>query len=226
MRQEDQRERPLLDKLDTLGLTENTLVILTSDNGGLVEVNGNAPLKAGKGFYYEGGIREPLIVRYPGIVPAESLQHQPVSSIDFYPTVLDLCGISLEEKVDGLNIRSLLQNPQASLEREALYWHYPHYHTPQRPPTGAVRSGDFKLIEYFEDMRVELYNLKEDIGETNDLAAEFPEKAEELQKMLHQWRTEVGAAMPETNPAYDPENPFSGSVPGWNGQNRLIPDSE
>lgn len=210
----------ILDRLDEMGMAENTLIILTSDNGELVEVDGNAPFRAGKGFYYEGGVRELLIVRYPAKVPAASVQHKMVSSIDFYPAIFDVCHTSSEQVIDGISIWPLLQNPQDSLERKALYWHYPHYHTPQRPPTGAIRVGDYKLIEFYEDM-LELYNLEDDIGEINNLAVEMPEWAEKLSSMLHKWREEVGAAMPSDNPDYNPKSPFSHGVTGWKGENRL-----
>jgi arylsulfatase A-like enzyme len=201
----DQSVGQILDKLDELGLRENTLVIFTSDNGGFLgdekdEATVNTPLRSGKGHMYEGGIRVPSIVRWPGVTPAGTESHEPISSVDYYPTLLEATGATGDPahnaNVDGISIVPLLKDPSAHLDREALYWHFPHYSPQGGFPSGAVRVGDLKLVEFFEDMHVELYNLKEDISESRDLAGEMTEKAEEMKTRLHEWREAVGAQMP------------------------------
>lgn len=143
----------------------------------------NYPLRSGKGSLYEGGVRVPLIVRWPGVTQAGSVTAEPVCSIDFYRTILDIGGFAGDSKhnadVDGLSLVPLLKNPNATLKREALYWHYPHYY-PTTSPVSSIRLGDWKLLEYFEENRVELYNLKADIGEQKDLVGQMPEKAQEM----------------------------------------------
>jgi len=182
-----------------------------SDNGGLATAEGqptcNLPLRAGKGWLYEGGIREPMIVKWPGTVRAGSTCDEPVTSTDFYPTMLEMAGVPLkpQQHVDGQSMVSLLKGT-GGLQRKAIYWHYPHYSNQGGGPGGAVRMGDFKLIESYEDNRVELYNLRADLGEQHDLATEMPEKAAELRRMLHQWRREVDAVMPEPNPKWRSES--------------------
>ncbi|MBN1505942.1 MAG: sulfatase, partial [Sedimentisphaerales bacterium] len=199
----------VLRKLEALGLESDTIVIFMSDNGGLSTVaregpTCNLPLRAGKGWLCEGGVREPMIVKWPGAVKAGSVCHEPVVSTDFYPTMLEMAGLPARptQHVDGLSIVPLLRQSGA-LERKAIYWHYPHYHGSGNRPSGAVRAGDYKLIEWYEDGRIELYNLKDDIGERHDLAETMPEKAAELRRMLHAWRSEVGAKMPEGEPRED-----------------------
>jgi arylsulfatase A-like enzyme len=189
-------------KLEALGLADRTVVIFMSDNGGVAGTTSNAPLRAGKGTLYEGGIREPMIVRWPGVVKAGATCDEVVTSVDFFPTILEMAGATAEGAagIDGVSIVPLLKQA-GRLSREAVYWHYPHYHNTL--PGGAVRAGDWKLIEYFEDSRVELYNLKDDLGETKDLAAAMPEKAADLRKKLADWRKSVGAQMPTPNPDYD-----------------------
>jgi len=196
-------------KLEQLGLERDTIVIFMSDNGGLSTVaregpTCNLPLRAGKGWLYEGGIREPMLIKWPGVVPAGSLCDDVVTSTDFYPTMLEMAGLPLRpgQHVDGVSLAGLLRGT-GTLKRQAIYWHYPHYHGSGNRPSGAVRAGDFKLIEWYEDNRVELYNLKDDLGERHDLAATRPDKAEELGRMLHAWRNEVGAKMPEGTPRDD-----------------------
>jgi arylsulfatase A-like enzyme len=193
-------------KLLALGIAQRTLVVFMSDNGGLwPTATSNAPLRAGKGFPYEGGIREPLIIKWPGVVQPGTTCRAPVSSIDFFPTLLEAAGMKPPATVDGRSLVPLLRQ-SGSLQREALYWHYPHYWGGNRVrPFGAVRAGDWKLIEFYEDMRVELYNLKDDIGETRELAQDSPDRAAELRAMLHRWRASVGAQMPTLNAGYDPE---------------------
>ncbi len=203
----DQAVGKVLDALDRLGLAENTVVFFMSDNGGLSTAEGsptsNVPLRGGKGWLYEGGIREPMIVRWPAVVQTGAVCHEPVTSTDFYPTMLELAGLPPRPRqhADGVSFAGLLKGTGA-LERQAIYWHYPHYSNQGGTPGGAVRTGDFKLIEFYEDSRIELYNLRDDIGEKHDLAAEMPEKAAALRQMLHKWRNAVGAAMPKPNPDY------------------------
>jgi arylsulfatase A-like enzyme len=198
-------------KLDELGLADRTVVIFMSDNGGVAGTTSNAPLRGGKGTLYEGGVREPLIVRWPGVVKAGSTSDEVVISIDFFPTILEMAGVAPSadprHALDGVSFVAVLKQA-GKLAREAVYWHYPHYHN--TTPGGIIRAGDWKLIEYFEDGRVELYNLREDLSETKDLAAASPEKTAELRKKLADWRTAVGAQMPTPNPDYDPAKDKAG----------------
>lgn len=193
----------ILRQLEALGIADNTVVVFMSDNGGLwPRSTSNAPLRAGKAYPYEGGIREPLIIKWPGAAQPGATCRVPVSSIDFFPTLVEIAGAKLPGQVDGRSLVPLLKQ-RGKLEREALFWHYPHYWNRNRVrPYGAVRAGDWKLIELYEDMRVELYNLKEDLGETRDLAGEKPGKAAELRALLHNWRQSVDAQMPTPNPEF------------------------
>jgi len=194
----------LLAKLDVLKLGNRTIIVFTSDNGGLVGCTSNAPLRAGKGSAYEGGVRVPLIVKWPGVVQPGSVCHAPVISADYYPTLLAAVGATpAAGPVDGESLVPLLKQ-SGGLARDAIYWHYPHYHPGGATPYGAVREGDFRLVEFYEDNRVELYNLKDDIGETKNLAAAMPDKTAALCRKLHDWRARVGAQMPASNPAFDP----------------------
>jgi len=204
----------ILKKLDDLNFAGQTIVIFFSDNGGLHQAYGgytgkrqivstNAPLRDEKGTLYEGGIRVPLIICWPGVVKAGTTCSVPVTSVDFYPTFLKILGAEGDSNqvLDGENILPLLKQT-GTLERDAIYWHYPHYHHSR--PAGAIREGDYKLIEFFEDGRLELYNLKLDIGEKNNLAKTMPARAADLQRKLAEWRQSVGAKMPTPNPDYDP----------------------
>lgn len=208
----------VLRKLEELRLTEQTLVVYYSDNGGHVGATSNAPLRGFKGMLYEGGIRVPLIVKWPGATPSESQCDEPVIGIDIYPTLLDVAGIKpgRDQRLDGLSLTPLFRNPQATLPREAIFWHFPCYlqgaggRDPKRPfrttPAGAIRKGSWKLIEYFEDGGLELFHLGDDLGERIDLRDKRPEKAEELLADLRRWRTAVAAPVPKTpNPRYDPD---------------------
>ncbi len=201
----------VLDKLEQLGVADNTIVIFMSDNGGLSTSEGhptsNVPLRAGKGWLYEGGIREPMIVKWPGVTQAGSLCREPVISTDFYPTMLEMAGLPKrpQQHRDGASLVPLLKDPSKSLDRQAIFWHYPHYGNQGGSPGGAVRAGAYKLIESYEDDHVELYNLKKDIGEKHDLSKEMPEKAAELRAMLHRWRKAVDAKMPRPNPDWGKE---------------------
>jgi arylsulfatase A-like enzyme len=200
----------IMAKLEELGIAKNTIVIFMSDNGGLSTLanrkwspTSNVPLRAGKGWLYEGGIREPMIIKWDGVVEPGTICDAPVISMDFYPTMLEMAGLALrpEQHQDGLSLMPLLQQKN-QLKREALYWHFPHYHGSGNKPSGAIRAGDFKLIEWFEDGAIELYNLKNDIGEKNNLAEAMPEKAGELRQMLHEWRNKVDVQMPKPNPEF------------------------
>lgn len=202
----------LLDTVDEIGERDNTLVIFTSDNGGLATSEGsptcNSPLAEGKGWMYDGGTREPLLVRWPGQVEAQSTCDVPITTPDFYPTFLEMAGIPPmpEQHCDGVSILSLFKGA-TSLDREAIYWHYPHYSNQGGRPGSSMRMGDYKLIEFFEDGKVELYNLRDDISEDNDLSGEMPELAAKMKEMLADWRVSVEAKIPQPNPDYcPPEN--------------------
>ncbi len=205
----DQSVGRILDGLDRLGLARRTVVILFSDNGGLLRpvATSNAPLRSGKGFPYEGGVRVPLVVRWPGEVPAGSVCREVVTSTDFYPTLVEIAGLQgnppRQADGDGLSLVPLWKQTGRPA-RQAVFWHYPHYNPIGGFPYGAIRQGDWKLIEFYEDMHVELYNLGDDLGEAHDLAKAMPERAAALCERLHQWRNEVGAQMPVANPAYRP----------------------
>ena len=188
----------VLDKLDALGIADQTAVFLMSDNGGLSTSEGsptsNLPLRGGKGWLYEGGIREPFIIRCPGVAAAASTCDHPVISTDFYPTILDIAGLDArpEQHADGVSLMPLLRQSGA-LDRDTLYWHYPHYSNQGGFPGGAIRVGDYKLIERFEDGRVHLFNLQDDIGERQDLATTMPEKVAQMRSELHAWYATVDA---------------------------------
>src|SRR5262249_10304805 len=175
----------VLTKLDDLKLADHTIVICTSDNGGLATLEGmptaptcNAPLREGKGYLYEGGIRVPLIVKWPNETTPGSTKTVPVSSIDFFPTLCEACGIKPDVKVDGISLVPALKG--SKIERNALYWHYPHYANQGSKPGGAIRSGNFKLIEFYENDRRELFDVVGDVGENKNLAAEKPDVVKEL----------------------------------------------
>ena len=195
----------VLDALDRQKLADNTIVFFMSDNGGLSTAEGaptsNLPLRAGKGWLYEGGIREPMIVKWPGVTRPGSSSSTPVISTDFYPTMLEMAGLSAKpgQHMDGASMAALLKQTGPAAER-ALYWHYPHYGNQGGSPGSAIRVGDWKLIEFFEDQRLELYNLKNDLGEQHNLAVEQGKKAAELHAKLKRWRRAVGARMPRPNP--------------------------
>ena len=201
----------VLKKLDALKLTERTIVVFTSDNGGLCTAEGsptsNLPLRAGKGWNYEGGIRVPLIVRLPGRVPAGTTCDVPLISIDFYPTLMALAALPLpaEQHVDGVSLVPLLER-KGKIAARPLFWHYPHYSNQGGRPGGAVRVGNDKVVEFFEDWQVELYDLARDVGEQHDLTASRQEPSRQLKRLLADWRKEVGAQMPAPNP--HPVDPF------------------
>jgi arylsulfatase A-like enzyme len=213
----------LHDKLDEAGLTDNTLVVFYSDNGGAGKQTSNVPLRGAKGMLYEGGVRVPMIVRWPGVVRPGSTCDMPVISVDFYPTFLEITGAPRPKNhiLDGTSIVPLLRGNKA-LGRDTLFWHCPVYLQGDNydgardtyfrtRPVGAVRKGDWKLLQYFEELefgdgdqvQLELYNLADDIGETSNLAKAMPEKTQELLNLLVEWRQRVNAPVPtEHNPDY------------------------
>lgn len=201
----------VLAKLDELGLRENTIVIFTSDNGGLSTSEGwptsNLPLRGGKGWMYEGGIREPLLVRWPAVVKPGSVVKTPVSSPDFFPTLLEVASAKPRpgQILDGTSLIPVLRGE--ALPERALFWHYPHYGNQGGAPAAAVRRGDWKLIEWQEENRTELFNLAEDIGEQTDRATQEPERVAQLRAELADWQTRVGAKFPIPNPSYDSAKP-------------------
>jgi arylsulfatase A-like enzyme len=207
----------VLAQLDALGLAENTIVVFTSDNGGLSTSEGsptsNLPLRGGKGWMYEGGIREPLIVRWPGVAKPGAVVAAPVSSPDFFSTFLAAAGAKPApgQILDGVDLRPVLLG--AAAPDRALFWHYPHYGNQGGAPTAAIRRGPWKLIHWFEDDRFELFNVDTDLAETNDLAAREPARVAALRTELSAWQKNVGAKFPTPNPAYDPAKPNGREAP-------------
>jgi arylsulfatase A-like enzyme len=202
----DENVGRLLGRLESLGVADRTAVIFTSDNGGFVgsfggtPVTTNAPLRSGKGSLYEGGLRVPLLVRWPGVTPEGAACAEAVTTTDLYPTILEMAGLPPDEsRSDGRSLAPLLRDPGRTLGRDALFWHYPHYYA-TTTPVSAVRSGPWKLLEYHEDGRTELYHLDADPGERDDRSGREPARARELRDRLHAWRREVGAALPTANP--------------------------
>jgi arylsulfatase A len=194
----------ILATLDELKLTRDTVVIFTSDNGGLVPVTSNRPLRSGKGFPYEGGIREPVIVRWPGVVRPGGECPVPVTSVDYFPTLCEAAGAKppADRAIDGESLLPLLRQT-GKLKRDAIYWHFPHYRG-RIVPYSIVRAGDWKLIKRYDGKPFELFHLAEDLGEKNDLAAEKPEKVKQLDAKLTAWLKATGAKLPRPNPDYDP----------------------
>lgn len=204
----DQAVGKVVDTVARLGLLQRTAFVFMSDNGGLSTSEGhptsNLPLRAGKGWLYEGGLREPMGIVAPGVTAPGSVCDTPVISTDFYPTLLDLCGLPLrpQQHVDGASLRPLLSGGE--LPARPLFWHYPHYGNQGGRPGGAVRVGDYKLIEWYGEPQVELYHLATDIGEQHNLAASQPELVRKLRALHERWRRSTGALMPTPNPAWDP----------------------
>jgi len=216
----DQSLGRIVAKLDELEIADDTIVIFFSDNGGMAAINvGNPkrtvpaervdkayataclPLRGAKGWLYEGGIRVPMIVKWPGHTTAGREVDEPVISTDFYPTLLEMVGHP-KATPDGRSLVPLLKGE--AFERGPIFWHFPHYSNHgMQSPAGAVRDGDFKLIEYFENGTLQLFNLAEDIGEQHNLVRSNPEKAKALHNKLKAWRNEVGAKMMPANPQYD-----------------------
>jgi len=230
----DQSLGRIVAKLEELGLDDNTIVIFFADNGGMSAANGtpwrqfeeeqldkiystsNLPLRGAKGWLYEGGIREPMIVKWPGKGKKGTECHEPVISVDFYPTLLEMIGESSRVTADkeGKSLVPLVKGEE--MERGPIYWHFPHYSNHgMQSPGGAIREGDYKLLDYFENGTVQLFNLTEDIGEQHDLSKIEVEKTRELKAKLDQWRIDVGAQMMKPNPDFDPlfdmnQNPYGG----------------
>ena len=210
----------VLGALDACNLADRTVVIFTSDNGGLItrETTSNVPLRYGKASAYEGGVRVPLIVRWPGATEPGRVIDQAVITMDICATLLAGCGLAPPEDSDsatgacgrdGVDLMPLLKGT-GDVARRELFWHYPHHQHYQlggAMPYSAMVDGDFRLIEFLNDDRVELYNVKNDIGESHDLAAAMPERAAAMRERLHAWRAAVGAQMPTPNPDYDPQGP-------------------
>jgi len=196
----------VLSALDRLHLTDRTVVVFMSDNGGLSTSEGhptsNLPLRGGKGWMYEGGIREPMIVRAPSVTQSGEVCDEPVTSTDFFPTLLELVGLPLapELHLDGESFVPLLRGK--SRERDPLFWHYPHYGNQGGAPTGCIRDGDWKLIEFYEDGHVELYNIAKDISESQDVSGQYPDIAKSMKAQLARWREETHAVMPAENPRW------------------------
>ena len=205
----------VLDTLDRLKLADNTIVIFYADNGGHGGVTSNAPLRGSKGMLYEGGIRVPMAVRWPGVVKSGTTSDEPVIGIDLYPTLLEATQTKLPPRVklDGTSLLPLFSDAGASLFRPAIYWHFPAYlqgytkrHGPFRTtPAGAIRMGDWKLIEYLEDGALELYNLADDIGEEQNLTKREAKRTAEMHSIMKAWRRATNAPVPtEMNPEFDP----------------------
>jgi arylsulfatase A len=208
------------------GIADRTVFIFTSDNGGLASAEykgqtptSNAPLKGGKGFLYEGGIREPMFIVWPGGTKPNTTSDVPVIGTDFYRTIAQIAGVDKLKgaPLDGLSLLPLL-NRTGTLARNALYWHYPHYSNQGGRPGGAVRSGDWKLIHWYEDDSVELYNLRTDPGEKTNLASEQAAKAREMLAMLNDWLSKMHPEMPKPNPAFDPSLEMEGLAPAIQAQ--------
>ena len=208
IKQMDDAVGALLDKLEELGLDKNTIIVFTSDNGGVSSgdayATGNLPLRGGKGRQWEGGLRVPVLIQYPECKNQGTTCDVPVTGTDFFPTFLDMAGIPLipEQHQDGVSIKPLLE--EGTIASRPLYWHYPHYGNQGGEPSSVIRDGDWKLIHYYEDGRNELYNLRMDVTEMEPLNAQYPEKAELLGKKLSDWLTGTNVLYPVADPAYDP----------------------
>lgn len=198
-------------------LDQNTIIVFTSDNGGYGPATSMRPLRGSKGMLYEGGIRVPLLIKWPGVTRSGSASDEPVINVDLYPTFLEMTNIPvLESKsLDGKSLVPLLKDPQSKLESRSLFWHFPAYLQKYQgmqqqfrtTPVSVIRQGDWKLLEFFEDGHQELYNTRLDIGESKELSGSHPDKAQELSQALHRWQKLVQAAIPtELNPKYKPEN--------------------
>ena len=215
----DQSIGRILAELEALDLTENTLVVFCSDNGAMCDMSSQKPFRSGKGSYFEGGIREPLVVRWPGKIAANSTCEVPVIATDFYPTFLEAADLPVpaDKVLDGVSLMPLLTQ-SGSIPERALFWHFPVYLQAYKGaaddshdaafrtrPGSALRQGKWKLHEYFEDGRLELYDLESDTGERTNVAAQFPEKAVALHLKLKEWRAEMNAPVPMLqNPQYNP----------------------
>lgn len=196
-------------QLEELGLDENTIIVFTSDNGGVglpelgpIPTN-SAPLRKWKGFMYEGGLRVPLIVKWPGEIKEQVVNDNYITGTDYLPTFMEMLGVKkLPMEIDGKSFLSSLYQPAEAFDRGPIYWHYPHFSNQGSRPAGAVRTGDYKLVENFETGELELYNIKEDIAEEKNLSNEQPKKTAEMAQLLKNWRERIGANMPVPNPDY------------------------
>jgi arylsulfatase A len=200
----DQSVGRVLETLEELGLTENTLIIFTSDNGGFAGATSNAPLRANKGSHYEGGIRVPLIIKGAGVTKPGTVTKVPAISTDLYPTILDMAGLPPRphQDLDGISLSPLLKGGE-DIDRRSLFWHYPHYNQhPQSAPASIMRRAEWKLIEFLESGQVELYDLSKDIGETNNLSAEEVGRVTKMRAELDVFRRELGAEPMLSNPEY------------------------
>jgi arylsulfatase A-like enzyme len=222
----------ILELLDELNLADKTLVILSSDNGGVGgyqrlgiqahDTTDNSPLRGGKGMLYEGGIRVPYIFRQPGFVPSGSVCEAPINSVDLFPTLLEIARAKPpSEPLDGVSYVSLLKGEADGLAERAIYWHFPGYlgagkNTWRTLPVSVVRQGDWKLLEFHEDGRLELYNLRDDVGEEHNLAEKMPDRAAALRRQLESWRKQIGAKMPRPN---------ADRRPPRTGKNRQVEDA-
>lgn len=195
----------VINKLKQLGLYDNTIVVFTSDNGGLIgkgprKITNNSPLRKGKGNMYEGGVRVPFIIKNLKQQFSGTTNDTPIMSIDLFPTLTELAGVKAEKSItkafDGVSLKPILVNNKKKLNRKSLYWHYPHYHSEGATPYSAVRQGDWKLIHIIESNTYELYNLKDDISESNNLSAIYPALTKKLIKNLEEWKLDVNAQMP------------------------------
>jgi arylsulfatase A-like enzyme len=194
--------------LDELDLAENTIIFFTSDNGGLLGPTNNAPLRSGKGFPYEGGIREPLIVRWLKVIKPGTVSHEPVTSVDYFPTICQAADVPLpnDRDIDGVSLLGHLKsNGTRELNRHALYWHFPHYRG-NVIPYSIIREGSWKLIKRYEGKSFELFNLKSDLSEEIDLSQIYPTKTRQLDAKLRRWLRLSGAKLPKPNPNYDSDN--------------------
>ena len=202
----DQAVGIVLNKLDELGLDDNTIVCFTSDNGGVSSgdayATSNLPLRGGKGRQWEGGIREPFYIKAPGVTKQRSKNATPVNGIDWYPTLLELCGIEIpkKQKVDGVSLAPLLKGK--TIQDRPLFWHYPHYGNQGGEPSSIIMEGDWKLIHYHEDGRDELYHLGNDIGEQNDLIGKEKKRAPQMRKKLDTWLKQTNAKFPKPDPKF------------------------
>ena len=205
----------VMESLLLKGHFDDTLIIFTSDNGGLTQRYGrhdgfteNIPLRRGKGSAYEGGVRVPTIVYWPNVTPEGAVADTPIITMDFYPTILEACGVVGDEAhnllVDGKSLVPVLNSPELAIERN-LFWHYPHYHAGGDGPYSAIRSGNYRLIEFHEDRSLRLFDLSKDIGERQDLADSQPAIKDRMHAALVKWRESVAAQMPTPNPDFDPD---------------------
>ncbi len=216
----------ILDRLQTHGLSERTIVIFYSDNGGLEQLQSQAPFRGGKAMLWEGGLRVPLAVKWPGVVEAGTSSDALVTSDDFFPTIADILGVTnLPTDIDGLSLLPVL-NGSGRLDRTTLFFHYPHYHHLGYAPAGAMRQGNYKLIEWFEGTiagigpTASLFDLGKDPGEANDIAAAHPKLLRQMRARLATWRRTVGAGEMTINPDFDPERAHWRFINGHGGDSR------